>query len=82
MTTPATPSTRTSRNIPHERQRRALRELIATIESNMGCGCCGNWDKTSEAFAAAGKILGVKRYKDKSGYNWKAIYDKVKKRKP
>ena len=53
--------------------RRRLRDARAAMGDyayHNGCGCCRNEEKHREAATRLGKLLGVKQFSDKSGYDF------------
>jgi hypothetical protein len=47
-----------------------IRQAVADYMASEGCGCCQNVDKHEDAAKRLAKLLGVKMYADKSGYDF------------
>jgi len=50
--------------------KKAMRTAIADYMGSEGCRCCQNVDAHKEHTDALGKMLGVKKYADNSGYDF------------
>jgi hypothetical protein len=50
--------------------KKQIRTAIADYISSEGCGCCQNVDAHKEHMSAIGKLLNMKKYSDKSGYDY------------
>lgn len=51
--------------------RKQMRRLLADYISTEGCGCCRDTEGHEKAAEALGKALGVKKYSDGSGYDFR-----------
>lgn len=57
--------------------KKKLRQALAEYMLSEGCtSCCGNHEKHNEAKARLGKLLNVKKYEDKSGYDFYSYQSK------
>ena len=47
-----------------------VKTAVADYMGSEGCGCCGNYEAHKEHHNKLGKLLNVKQYADKSGYDF------------
>lgn len=50
--------------------KKQLRAAIADYISTEGCSCCRDSEGHDEAMGRIGKLLNMKKYSDKSGYDY------------
>lgn len=58
--------------------KKTLRAAIADYMKSEGCGCCGDRQAHCEHQAKLGKLLGVPKYRDGSGYDFSKYATKTK----
>lgn len=56
--------------------RKKVRQAVADYMVSEGCSCCRNYDAHKENTARLGKLLGVKKYSDGSGYDFSKFQSK------
>lgn len=52
------------------KERAEMRRLVADYMSSEGCSCCRDIPAHDKHTAALGKALGVRKYRDGSGYDF------------
>lgn len=56
----------------------AIRRAVADYMQSEGCSCCSNVEAHKKHAATLGKLLGVQKYPDGSGFNFRKHRTKTK----